>query len=110
MADIDFTSYPVRSGAGGLLRPSAVWFGEMLAPEAVDAAERAVGSCDLFLSVGTSAVVYPAAGYIEQARSIGASTIEVNRAPTPVTAAVALSLPRLAGATLPQILRRARER
>ncbi|MCH9057478.1 MAG: NAD-dependent deacylase [Planctomycetes bacterium] len=109
MADIDFTSYPVRSEAGGLLRPNVVWFGEMLAPEAVDAAERAVGSCDLFLSVGTSAVVYPAAGYIEQARSIGASTIEVNRDPTPVTAAVDLSLQGLAGEILPQMVQRAFE-
>ena len=109
MADIDFSSYPVRSEAGGLLRPNVVWFGEMLPPEAVAAAERAVGSCDLFLSIGTSAVVYPAAGYIERAGSIGAATIEINRDPTPITAAVDLSLQGLAGEILPPIVQRAFE-
>ena len=59
------------------------------------------------MSIGTSSLVYPAAGYIELARSIRASTIEINRDPTPITASVDLSLIGLAGEILPRIMDRA---
>ncbi|HYE62546.1 MAG TPA: NAD-dependent deacylase [Phycisphaerales bacterium] len=66
-----FKEFPPRSTCGALLRPDVVWFGETLPPEALDAADDAVASCDVFISIGTSSVVYPAAGYIQQACARG---------------------------------------
>ena len=65
---------------------------------------EAAGEADLFLSVGTSAVVYPAAGLIEWAISAGAKTIEVNLEPTPVTRRVDAALHGKAGEVLPQLV------
>lgn len=48
---------------GRLLRPGVVWFNEALDPQVLEAAEVATASCDLFITAGTSAVVYPAAGW-----------------------------------------------
>ena len=59
---------------GGLARPALVWFGESLRVEDVDAAVKAT-ACDVFLTVGTSAVVYPAAGLVHQAKHHGAFTV-----------------------------------
>jgi len=56
----------------GRLRPDVVWFGEL--PYRLDEIERAVTRCTHFLAVGTSGVVYPAAGYLARARSVGATT------------------------------------
>ncbi|MEQ8846071.1 MAG: NAD-dependent deacylase [Phycisphaerales bacterium] len=103
---VDFSSFPPRSEAGGVLRPDIVLFGEMLPPEALEAAERAVMSCDAFLTIGTSAVVYPAAGYIELAISRGVPTIEINPEATPMTGAVAHALRGGSGSILPELLRR----
>jgi len=63
----------------GLLRPDVVWFGEI--PYALDAIYRAVSSCSVFLSVGTSGLVYPAAGLVAQAQAAGAYCLEVNPQP-----------------------------
>lgn len=62
---------------GGLLRPGVVWFGEPLDPAVLTAA-AAAAACDVFLAIGTSAVVYPAAGLLHQARRRGAFTVEIN--------------------------------
>jgi NAD-dependent deacetylase len=62
---------------GGLARPAVVWFGEGLDHDVLAAADRAT-TCDVFLTVGTSAVVYPAAGLVHQAKRRGALTIEIN--------------------------------
>jgi NAD-dependent deacetylase len=62
------------------LRPNVVWFGEM--PYRVDEIEAALARCDLFVSVGTSGAVYPAAGYVQTARYHGAQTLELNMEPT----------------------------
>ena len=62
---------------GGLLRPGVVWFGEGLDPADVIAAADAA-RCDVFLTIGTSSVVYPAAGLVHQAKRHGALTIEIN--------------------------------
>ena len=59
-----FIAHPPRCACGGARRPGVVWFGEDLPAAAVEAAEEACAECDLFLSVGTSAAVYPAAGFI----------------------------------------------
>jgi NAD-dependent deacetylase len=58
------------------LRPDVVWFGEM--PYGMDAIYAALRSADLFVSIGTSGAVYPAAGFVRDARELGAATIELN--------------------------------
>jgi NAD-dependent deacetylase len=63
---------------GAPLRPDVVWFGEILPVEALEAAERAALDCDLMLSVGTSNLVYPAAGLPWVAASRGATVVVVN--------------------------------
>lgn len=60
----------------GKVRPDIVWFGEM--PYFMDRIEMAVMHCDLFVSIGTSGAVYPAAGYVQMARSLGKQTLEIN--------------------------------
>ncbi len=65
-------------GCGGLLRPDVVWFGELLPVRAVEQAEAAAQEADVFLSIGTSAVVYPAARLPVTAGEHGAYVAEVN--------------------------------
>ena len=68
-------------GSLGTLRPHVVWFGEM--PLGLDDIDDAIGDCGLFLSIGTSGNVYPAAGYVRQVRMIGrARTMELNLEPS----------------------------
>jgi NAD-dependent deacetylase len=77
-------------GRNALLRPDIVWFGEMLDPshlQAIDAfMRRAAGEPFVFMAVGTSGAVWPAAGLVGQARGLGASTILVNAEPAENTA------------------------
>jgi NAD-dependent deacetylase len=87
---------------GGLIRPGVVWFGETLETNVISQAWNAA-NCDVFMAVGTSAVVYPAAGFIEQARQNGAFTVEINPEATPATRAVDLALRGGAETILPQI-------
>jgi len=87
---------------GGLARPGVVWFGEAIDPavmrQSLEAAE-----CDLFLAVGTSAVVYPAAGLAAAARSNGAFVVEVNPEVTPGSRAIDLSIQGRAEEILPAV-------
>ena len=62
------------------LRPDVVWFGEM--PYRMDAIYGAIRKADLFVSIGTSGAVYPAAGFVQEARSNGAHTLELNLEPS----------------------------
>ncbi|SBS70028.1 deacetylase of acetyl-CoA synthetase, NAD-dependent [uncultured Microbacterium sp.] len=62
------------------LRPDVVWFGEL--PYELDRIEGAVVACDVFVAIGTSGAVYPAAGYAALAGAFGAHTVELNLAPT----------------------------
>jgi len=64
----------------GQVRPDIVWFGEM--PYEMDRIEQALRDCDLFVSVGTSGAVYPAAGFVQTARYCGAQTLEINLEPS----------------------------
>ena len=66
------------------LRPDIVWFGEM--PYHMDEIDAAIGGCDLFVSIGTSGAVYPAAGFVDVARRAGAATLELNLDPSAGTA------------------------
>jgi len=70
------TDIPVESN----LRPHIVWFGEM--PLEMDRIERALAASDLFLSIGTSGNVYPAAGFVSAAKHAGAHTVELNLEPS----------------------------
>jgi NAD-dependent deacetylase len=67
-------------GAAGRLRPDIVWFGEM--PYGMDRIDRALLDADLFVSIGTSGNVYPAAGFVQTARYAGARTLELNLEPS----------------------------
>jgi NAD-dependent deacetylase len=67
-------------GSAGYLRPDIVWFGEM--PYQMDRIVHALRSCDLFISIGTSGHVYPAAGFVEEARLAGARRLELNLEPS----------------------------
>lgn len=71
-------------GCGGTLRPDIVWFGEM--PYHMARIETAIEACDLFVSIGTSGAVYPAAGFVDAARHAGAATLELNLDPSAGTA------------------------
>lgn len=67
-------------GEAGRLRPDIVWFGEM--PYEMERIDRALLDCDLFVSIGTSGAVYPAAGFVQTARYAGARTLELNLEPS----------------------------
>jgi NAD-dependent deacetylase len=67
-------------GAVGKIRPDIVWFGEM--PYELERIDEAVRSCDLFVSIGTSGAVYPAAGLVQTARYVGAHCVELNLEPS----------------------------
>ncbi|MBV7315779.1 Sir2 family NAD+-dependent deacetylase [Shewanella sp. NIFS-20-20] len=61
------------------LRPHVVWFGEM--PFGMDSIHQALAQCDLFIAIGTSGSVYPAAGFVDLANQVGALTLNINLAP-----------------------------
>ena len=94
---------PPLCACGGKYRPAVVWFGETLPGAAFARASEEAALCDLFLSVGTSATVYPAAGLIELAHQAGACLIEVNPEPTPFSAVMDLRLAAPAGEALPAL-------
>lgn len=86
------------------LRPDVVWFGEMLDQATLQQAFDAAAACDLCLVVGTSSLVHPAASIPSAAIGAGASVIEVNPEPTPLSGRAALSLRGTAGTVLPRLL------
>lgn len=87
---------------GGPARPGVTWFGEVLDTEALDRA-AAAARCDVFLTVGTSAVVYPAAAFLHEAQALGAFTIEVNPDATAASGVVDLVLAGPAEAVLAEL-------
>ncbi len=95
---------PTCPRCGSLLRPDVVWFGESLPPDALAAALAAARTCDVFLCVGTSTVVEPAASLPFIALQAGARVIEVNPQPTPLTRQASVSLRGNAGEILPLLV------
>jgi NAD-dependent deacetylase len=89
-----------------LLRPDVVWFGEALPEHAWQIASAAAAACDVFLIVGTSAVVYPAAGLIETARRGHASVIEFNLRRTDASHLADINIFGPSGQTLPAVVDR----
>lgn len=78
--DLNTKSVCSRCNEPELLRPHVVWFGEM--PLHMEEIEEALSECDLFVSIGTSGNVYPAAGFVQMARAYGARTAELNLEPS----------------------------
>lgn len=80
VSDLTLDHVCAACGRRGGLRPHVVWFGEM--PMHLDEVYAALGQCGLFLSIGTSGNVYPAAGFVGEARGSGARTVELNLEPS----------------------------
>jgi len=97
---------PTCTGCGALLRPDVVWFEESLPYQIWFAAEEAVRYCDCFLVVGTSAIVYPAAGLVLQARDNDAAVIEVNLEATDASRHADVCLRGPSGQILPKLVER----
>lgn len=87
----------------GYIRPDIVWFGESLPEQAWQTAEDAAANCEVFISIGTSSLVYPAAGLAHLAKQNGAKLIEINPDPTPNTI-VDITLAANAGVIMPLLM------
>lgn len=101
----DSEAVPQCESCGGLLRPDVVWFGESLPRDQLEAAVEAARSCEVFLSVGTSGVVQPAASLSFAARNRGAKVIEINVEPTPLTPKADYFLQGKSGEILPDLVK-----
>ena len=98
-------SIPPRcSNCGGMLRPDVVWFGESLQREALSAAQDYAQSCDVFLSIGTSTLVEPAASLPFLALQSGASVVEINTQQTPLSPQAHVVIQASAGKALPVLV------
>ncbi len=94
---------PLCQSCGGMIRPDVVWFGEMLPEEEWEQSVRAAERADVFLSIGTSAVVYPAASLPLVAKRSGAYLVEINPEPTPLTEKTDEFLQGPSGSILPAL-------
>ena len=90
---------------GGKIRPDVVWFGELLPTEEIELAEKRAKGCNIFFSVGTSSVVWPAAGLPLLALESGAYVVEINPEETPLTRHTHESIQGRSGEVIPEILR-----
>lgn len=95
-------------GQKGTLRPHIVWFGEM--PLYMNEIQSALRECDLFLSIGTSGNVYPAAGFVQMANHAGAVSVEINLEESNVASNFDMALYGMAGQVLPSWVDRLLER
>ena len=95
---------PPRCNCGGLLRPGVIWFGEPLPEAAWERAYRGSGRAQVFLVIGTSATVYPAAGLAQVAREGGAKLAIFNPEPTPLEGLADWVLRQPSGEILPRLL------
>lgn len=104
VADRDGEPTPRCPTCGGHLRPGVVWFGEAIPPAAMQAADAAARHCDVFMSIGTSSLVWPAAGLAELALQAGATIIEINLDATPLTGQSHFALQGKSGEVLPELV------
>lgn len=95
---------PPRCSCGALLRPGVVWFGEALDASTWQNAEQAAEKAGLFLVIGTSALVYPAAGLASVAKRAGAKVVEINIAETPLSRRIDAFLQGPSAELLPQLM------
>lgn len=96
---------PKCPACGGLLRPDVVWFEEAMPEAEMEQATTASTSCEVFFSIGTSTVVYPAAALPSEALRSGATVVEINPQPTPFTEQAHFALAGAAGVVLPELLK-----
>jgi NAD-dependent deacetylase len=94
---------PCCTACGGLLKPATISFGQTLPEDLLLRCQAAAQSCDLFIAVGSSLVVYPAAAFPALAKQAGARLIIINRTETPLDDAADLVLPGEIGLTLPAL-------
>ena len=101
--ELDFSSGVPKCNCGGLIRPGVVWFGEFLPEDQYLGGEKAAMNAEVFFVVGTSAVVYPAAGLVYTAKASGATIVEINIEETEISSSVNYSYFGKAGEILPKI-------
>ncbi|HYM60402.1 MAG TPA: NAD-dependent deacylase [Thermoanaerobaculia bacterium] len=94
-------TFPPLCDCGAMLRPDVVWFGEMLPDEAVDAATRAIQAADLLVVIGTSGLVYPAAGMVALHRGL---SIEINPETSALSSACTVAIATTATAATPPLV------
>jgi NAD-dependent deacetylase len=99
---------PTCPACGGVLKTATVYVGEALDADVIDAATRAAADCDVFLAVGTSLGVHPAAGLVDVAAASGARVVIVNAEPTPYDGLADLVVREPIGTALPALLAAAR--
>lgn len=102
--EVPIPMLPACIGCGGLLRPHIVWFGESLDPNDIDRCDAALRHCDVMLIIGTSGIVYPAAGFAAIAKGAGAFVGEINPDETPQTSLADVSLRGKAKDVVPLLL------
>lgn len=107
--ELDLKEGVPKCECGGMIRPDVVWFGEYLPQDQFSGGEKASTEADMFFIVGTSAVVYPAAGMIQVAKSSGAYLVEVNIEKTEVSYFVDKSFSGSAAEILPVVLNKIKE-
>ena len=100
----DKVDVPCCPDCGSDLRPGVVWFGEAIPEAASNESFAAASDCDVFLSIGTSSFVYPAAGLVDLAKQNGASIVEVNPNPTTHTAGFDFIIAGNSGRVLPELI------
>lgn len=101
VSDEPFAAIPPRCSCGAILRPDVVWFGEMLPEEAIARASAAIIGADLLLVIGTSGVVYPAAGLVSLTRGL---SIEVNPQASALASTCAYAISGKAADVVPQLV------
>ncbi len=102
--DVPIHILPICRDCRNLLRPHIVWFGESLAEEDLRRSDTALRSSDLCLVIGTSGVVYPAAGFTSIAKEAGAFVAEINLDRRPQSDCIDLSLQGRAKDIVPLLL------
>ena len=100
----DALDVPTCPDCGSPLRPGVVWFGEAISEEALARSWAAAADCDVFLSIGTSSLVYPAAGLADVAGKYGALRVEVNPNPTLQASSFDFALSGKSGVILPELV------
>uniref|UniRef100_UPI0013DEEFFF SIR2 family NAD-dependent protein deacylase n=1 Tax=Modestobacter sp. KNN46-3 TaxID=2711218 RepID=UPI0013DEEFFF len=95
---------PACADCGGVLKSATISFGQALDADVLDAAAQAAADCDVFLAVGTSLGVHPAAGLVEVAAASGARVVIVNAEPTPYDGLADLVVREPIGEALPRLL------
>ena len=95
---------PACPSCGSFVRPGVVWFGEAIPEDALAGSFAAAKDCDVYLSIGTSSEIYPAAGLFDVARSVGAITVEINPNATEQTANFDFVLSGKSGEILPELV------